>query len=443
MDSYYNGAWRMDWGLGNPNKTAVLIACLMITVWSLALIYKGGFWPALVVFAALAWCLVETYSRGGMVALLAGVAVLLFSIPRPWPKARWIGVAALLGVLAAFVFYAKAQARYGHGLFDDDQSIDNRLIIWKQVPAMMAAAPWGCGLGNAGDFYTQWFQPVGCSQNYLNLINSHFNVMVEGGWLASVAYLIGWFAVFLLCRPLSEARLKAIPLAIWVTFGAGATFSHIEDLGWLWMLPLGALGYVILERFNLHQWPRFRSFLAGGLLSFGIVGLLVLIGIATAPILVHFDRGAVTIGKGPVTTIVLVDRKVMGSLYGHTFRKFVAANPAALSGGSFIFIETPRDLSSAPMANLVISGRFAPGSEIVSKFGQGKQVILVNPSGFPDDAGLSHDAIQKTIVYFGEYSQAPSRSSWANYPGIRIIQIDGASDFVPSWPEAIWSSPKI
>jgi hypothetical protein len=33
---FFNGVWRMDWGLGNPNKTAAVIALLMIAVWALA-----------------------------------------------------------------------------------------------------------------------------------------------------------------------------------------------------------------------------------------------------------------------------------------------------------------------------------------------------------------------------------------------------------------------
>ena len=33
---FFQGFWRMDWGLGNPNKTAALIAILMVAVWSLS-----------------------------------------------------------------------------------------------------------------------------------------------------------------------------------------------------------------------------------------------------------------------------------------------------------------------------------------------------------------------------------------------------------------------
>jgi hypothetical protein len=69
-DIFFNGTWRMDWGFGNPNKTAAFIAILMIAVWILAYIHKWGFWIALVAFTGLGICLIHTMSRGGLVALL-------------------------------------------------------------------------------------------------------------------------------------------------------------------------------------------------------------------------------------------------------------------------------------------------------------------------------------------------------------------------------------
>jgi len=46
----------MDWGLGNPNKTAALIAMLMVAVWGLACFRKWGFWAALTLFTGLGIC---------------------------------------------------------------------------------------------------------------------------------------------------------------------------------------------------------------------------------------------------------------------------------------------------------------------------------------------------------------------------------------------------
>ena len=432
----------MDWGLGNPNKTAALIACLMIAIWAIPLIWKHGFWPVLVVFTALAWCLVQTYSRGGMVAFLAGMGVLLFWIHRPWPRARWIGVVASLWILGGFVLYAKAQTRYGQGLFTEDQSITNRLVIWRHVPEMMADAPWGWGLGKAGDSYTQWFQPFNQSFNYLNLVNSHFTWMVEGGWVASVLYLFAWLVIFLVCWPRRNSRGAALPLAIWVAFGIGAFFSHVEESIWLWTLPLLALGYVAFERFQLRQWPAFSYFVLSGIASVGIVAILIVIGITTASLPIASSPGVVTLGKGGTETLILVDRQVMGSFFGHTFRKFLAKNPDQLASSTFILVESSRDLPSSTLARLVISGRFSQEDKVVSNLDQGREIILINPSCFPQEAKLNKDLIEKTVVYFGEYYQAPSRSSWSSYPGIKALQIDGASDFVPSWPQAILTPHK-
>jgi len=441
MDFYYNGMWRMDWGLGNPNKTATLIACLMIAVWSIALVWGKGFWPVLVIFTSLAWCLIETYSRGGMVAFFAGIAVLLFWIPRPWPRARLLGVVASLWLLGGLVLYAKAQARYGQGLFAEDQSIQHRLVIWKHVPQMMAAAPWGWGFGKAGDAYTQWFQPFDESQNYLNMVNSHFNFMVEAGWFASVSYLFAWLAIFLLCRPSPHCRLKAISLAIWVAFGVGACFSHVEESIWLWILPMGALVCAIWKRVRVREWPPLSGFVLIGAVSAGVVVMLVAVGAVTAPEPITYSRGWVTMGKGPTNTAIFVDRYVMGSLFGHTFRKFVAMNRNKLSEGSYCFVESSRDLPPFSITCVIVSGRFAGENKNISKLARGTQVILVNPTCSPDEATWDGSLIEKTTVYFGKYSQAPARASWSDVPGIRPREIEGASDFVPSWPEVILSSP--
>jgi hypothetical protein len=442
MDFYYHDAWRMDWGLGNPNKTATLIACLMIAVWSLALIWKRGFWLALLVSTALAWCLVQTYSRGGMVAFLAGIAVLLHWLPRPWPKARGLGVVTSLWLLGAFVLLARAQMRYGQGLFPEDQSVGNRLEIWKHVPEMMVAAPRGWGFGEAGDAYTQWFQPFSQSQSYLNLVNSHFNFMVEAGWIASAFYLFAWFAIFLLCWPLEQSWLKAIPLALWVTFGVAACFSHVEESIWLWIFPVFALVYVVWERFRVGEWPSSLGFIFSGAISMALVAALIGVGVITTSLPIKWTHDLVIVGKGKAGTVVFVDRKVMGSLYGHSFRKFLARNLEAISQGSYCFVESSDHLAPASATLVVVSGRFAGEDKIDPQVDRCSQIIFVNPMSSPDDTGLNHNLIERATVYFGEYCEARSRSSWTNIPHLKALQIEGAGDFIPSWPQAILNSPK-
>ena len=77
QEFFYNGVQRLDWGFGNPNITAGLIATLLMAVWGLAFIHRWGFWPALVGFTALGVCLLQTASRGGLVAAILGGVVLV------------------------------------------------------------------------------------------------------------------------------------------------------------------------------------------------------------------------------------------------------------------------------------------------------------------------------------------------------------------------------
>src|ERR1700722_12989777 len=99
MDIHFHGFSRMDWGLGNPNKTAVLIAALMIAVWALAYIRKWGFWLGLPLFTGLGFFLVHTYSRGGVIGAFAGLMAVLYNLPRPWPKNKLVGVSISIWII--------------------------------------------------------------------------------------------------------------------------------------------------------------------------------------------------------------------------------------------------------------------------------------------------------------------------------------------------------
>ena len=76
QEFFYQGIKRLDWGFGNPNITAGLIATLLMAVWGLAFIHRWGFWPALLGFTTLGVCLIQTVSRGGLVAAILGGFVL-------------------------------------------------------------------------------------------------------------------------------------------------------------------------------------------------------------------------------------------------------------------------------------------------------------------------------------------------------------------------------
>jgi len=189
---YFNGIWRMDWGLGNPNKTAALIAILMVAVWGLAYVRKWGFWVAITLFMALGGCLVHTFSRGGLIAAGLGLAVLLAYVPRPWPKKRGLALGFSVLGLIVFSFCLNAHERYGQGVIEEDRSIINRAELWKSAPKMMVDAPTGWGLGNSGKAFMQWYQWVPRNEQYRTMVNSHLTWLVESGWPARFLYLFAW-----------------------------------------------------------------------------------------------------------------------------------------------------------------------------------------------------------------------------------------------------------
>ena len=377
--------------------------------------------------------------RGGMLALFAGVAVLLAWAPHPWPRARAIAAMAAIWITALFVIQAKAELRYGQGFFSDDPSINSRFAVWRRFSEMLAAAPWGWGWGRAGDAYTQWYQPVDQSINYLNLLNSHLSWMAEGGWGFSLFYMGGWFAVMLLCWPQRQVAMKGVPLAIWTAFGVGGFFSQVEDSVWLWAMPLLFLGLVICARAKRKNWPAWRSLAVGGLVSAWVIAGVIGVGCVTATLPIEVENSTVMIGRGSDKTLIYIDRGVMGKLYGHSLRRFLSGNVANLAGKTYLVTETSRYRGPADASQIIISGRMAQSVQIPSDLQQQGQLTLINPACFPEEMRWNLPGTTKVRVYFGEYAQNSSRSSWETCAGVRYLMIGGAGDFVPAWPGVIWS----
>jgi hypothetical protein len=259
--------------------------------------------------------------------------------------------------------------------------------------------------------------------------------------LVSVLYLFGWMSVLSFCWPVPGARFKGLPLALWVAFAVAAFFSHVEESPLLWVLPVLALVVAGGERWRGWQWPSWLSLASSGVIAVAVVAGLVLTGFATRSLPISMRGQMVTVGRGNAQTVILVDRKVMGSLFGHTFRRFLTNHPGELDRATFLLSELSDHLPAMSKASWIVSGRFTQDG-LLPQLPQGSSLILLNPSALPEDAGLGKNLAGRTLVYFGEYSRVPSRSFWSSYPGIRILEIEGASDFVPSWPQAILAPPK-
>ena len=255
-DIFFNGIWRMDWGLGNPNKTAALIVELMVAVWGLAYVRKRGFWVAFIFFIILAGCLIHTFSRGGLIAAFTGLITLIAFMQKPWPLKKYVAIGIAVLLMIVFILYLNAHERYGQGVFQKDRSISNRAELWKVAPVMMVDAPNGWGIGNAGKAFMRWYQPADRNEQYRTLVNSHLTWLVEFAWPLRFLYLFAWAAVFLICFPTKKSHWYAVPLGIWLSFCTAAFFSSVAESIWLWILPCLSLAAVIGNRLRIMEWPR-------------------------------------------------------------------------------------------------------------------------------------------------------------------------------------------
>jgi len=131
-DYFYNSSLRWCFGFENPNKAAVIFACLLPLLfigWNLAWDFKKSWWlkiSAAIIAGTLiladALCLFKTYSRGGVVAAAVGVVYLL--IRTDWQPSRWghllrsvrfNATAILIGLLVALFLWVGLRARgLGH-----------------------------------------------------------------------------------------------------------------------------------------------------------------------------------------------------------------------------------------------------------------------------------------------------------------------------------------
>ncbi len=434
-DIFFHGVWRMDWGLGNPNKTAALIAILMVAVWGLAFVRRWGFWLALPAFTVLGGCLVHTFSRGGLVAAMFGLLPLLVSAPRPWPLRRMVAAGVAVWVMILFAFSLNAHERYGQGVVRQDRSITNRLHLWKHGPLMIADAPGGWGLGNAAKAYLRWYQPLEDTESYRTFVNSHLEWLVEFGWPLRFLYLFAWAAVLLVCLPARGSPWLAVPLGIWVAFGVASIFSSVAESPWLWILPCLALLAALGWRMTKRRWPAVVTWTVPvATAAFGCVALLLVGATGTA---VEGSSRKVILGEGTPKFWLVVDEPVLGGArFAKTLRQALSDRETPPTVGVvWSAKDLPSDLAGAVV--VVTGASLAEGRVDAGRIlGNAKRTVFLSPGFYPQEAGLDPGRPFGAAL-FGEFSQSPFLSAWEETG--RVKRIVGAGDFLPAWPELIFT----
>ena len=434
-DSFYGHLTRMDWGFGNPNKTAALIASIMLAVWIFAYMRKWGFWLAVALFTGFGVCIILTLSRGCVVGFMAGGICVLAWTPRPFSYPRICAVIAACVALIIFAFIINAGSRYTQALWGKDRSVGNRLLIWSQVPSMIHDAPNGWGLGQSGDAYMQWYQPITRGEGYRTLVNSHLTWLTELNWWGRAAYVFAWVAIFIVLWPAQNQRWFSIPLGIWIAFGVCAIFSSTAEAPLLWVIPIVALASVLIARMKRKMWPEYRLWLSGTFIFILIiVGIFIcgMLAAAHSPIFCLRD-GVVTLGsKPPKIWIIAPNRNVLGEHYGHEIRQEFDANPIYQQAGLGI---TSEFISIPPHQILILSGQISPSFATLLP----SQLILIDPQPVATNVLNILSATHNTTVIVGEYSR--NKDFWDEQshfnPNIKLQVVMGSEEYIPDWMHEI------
>lgn len=262
VEYFYGEALRWSFGFDNPNKAAVLFACALPLLWygwHVSWRIKK-LWlrvPALIAAAGLlgaAWfCLIMTYSRGGLVAAVLALGYLLFhalwrerTALRDWLRSAyaWLSVVLLMAMLGAVIWNGLGSR--SAEVLENDRSVGNRIELWGKALQMAVENPKGFGVGKSGEQYMHWYQPTDQDRGYRTMVNSYLTFLVECGWgvallaLLSIAMFWNW----------TRARHGLVlPLALrasLIAFGTAGFFSTTMEEGRLWILPVGVIALMIM-----------------------------------------------------------------------------------------------------------------------------------------------------------------------------------------------------
>ncbi len=447
MDVFYEGHWRLDWGLGNPNKTAILIVELILVSWGFAYWKRWGFWVSLTLSTALELCLVSTYSRGGLAALIVGLTIICLFMQRFWSRIQLSFIFFSFIILVCFAFYVKAASRYSQVLGQEDLSISNRLEIWRVAPRMMLDAPQGWGIGKSGDAYIQWYQPMDRLEQYRTLVNSHLTWLVEMSWLGRILYIQAWILVLLFLRPCpsSTSNWFCIPFGVWVAFAIGAFFSSVAESVWLWIIPICLLLTVLITRFHQKRWPplyRLKISILVGLLIF--ISLLIIGYFTSQTFVIQGSPSMVQISLGPKNTkpelfwIIDPDYKIVGKYYGHSIRTAIHSGELSSVG----IVNSFRDVHISDFDTVVMMG------DVVQNYPTTpSKLVVLNPRGTPAKISTSSLSTGSFKVVWGEFRQnsdLPTWEVWAkNFKGGEFYEAQGAAEYIPNWIDYIKPDKRI
>lgn len=260
-DFLFNGIVRWNLGWATPNYAGAFLVTIICLLWAVrGNKYKLFILSIAILFeAVLYYSIARTYSRGSLIALLAGVIFFISSsglkpITRTWHI--WtIRFIILIACIAGTGFFNRIDPNH----LTSDASISNRLDLWRGGAEMIASAPWvGWGAGESGRAYMNWFQNIDRLEGYSTMVNSYLNISVEYGLILLTCALTFIFMIWTLawrsCR--TGDTLAGAAGASITAWAAANMFSTLWIEPGLWVIPSIAIILVIWRVWKL-QYQKF------------------------------------------------------------------------------------------------------------------------------------------------------------------------------------------
>ncbi len=249
---------------GYALATVMIIPLLVLLAQNLELTFEG-LAPAkllrrirIFLWLSVPLCLytvVSTFSRGGFLAMVAiGVAYALF---HPHRKRFILGM-VLLGSLVPFVPLPDGYLERIGTISQLQEDVDapkadvseGRLYFWGLAIEMVKHQPLGIGMRNFSAQFATYDELGGAYGRRRDVHSSHFQVLVEHGYLGAAAWIFQFMYAFWVCRkirrqsrtaglsPEIRTFLETTPTALMVSMvgflvGGSAISAALNELTWL------------------------------------------------------------------------------------------------------------------------------------------------------------------------------------------------------------------
>ena len=433
----------------SPNVAAAFLAGVALV--GAALFLSGGAVCLSLGLAAMLASLAGlamTGSRGGMIAFLAGFAVLLAaSFLRKAGRPAWRRVAVLLGCLVlagVFAVATQGSRRFTKGLvraIEGRGEGRDRSSLFVAGARMMADAPDGWGVRGAGPAYSHWYQSMGGDTWQMTLVSDHLTHLVGYGRAGRFLWVFGWFAAFALLWRFARRGFSAAGVAVWVSLFVAALFNVMLSQPAVWALPAFFAG-LFAWRLCRGEWREWRGYLKW--LGFGavasVVAIIALYAVCTAvepssPRIRHCG-GAVTVGDGEPSVWIVDDGETLGGLYAQNLiRRHYMTAPASNAPPASVYCRSLADVPER-VGRLVLAGRQGERFLAMCRAGRApvaREIVFVSPPFGPGAVPGELLAATRVGMLLGEFA-ARYVDVYGEGPLPKwVTLVKGAELYIPDW----------